>query len=159
MGFRDWLATLLGAANRSQSDQSSEAPPAADALEEEAAGLNFRSAIEAHQKWKARLQAVIDARSVENLEVAVVSRDDQCVLGKWIHGDGQMQFGNHELFNELLTDHASFHQCAGSVLALAQFGKKAEAQEALRFGDYARVSRKVVVGLAKMYTQASVRRT
>ena len=53
----------------------------ADLLEEEAAGLNFRTAIEAHQKWKAHLQALIVDDLLDDLSVEDVSRDDRCTLG------------------------------------------------------------------------------
>jgi hypothetical protein len=124
-------------------------------MEEEAAGLNFRTAIEAHQKWKARLQAVLENQSSENLSVEVISRDDQCVLGKWIHGVGGEKFGTDQVFQRLRQDHASFHTCAGTVLSLAKAGKQAESWANLRSGDYARVSQSVILDLAELYRRVS----
>jgi len=155
MGFRQWAINLLGGTTEHQSNEVLAPPPVADLLEEEAEGLNFRTAIESHQKWKARLQAVIDDNHSEHLSVAVVSRDDQCALGKWIHGVGGRRFGSDDLFQRLNKDHAHFHTCTGTVLALAQTGKKTEAQANLRSGDYARASQDVILALAQMYSRAS----
>lgn len=155
MSFRSWLINLLGGTTENQGQQASTPPPVADPLEEEAAGLNFRTAIEAHQKWKTRLQAVIDNGSSEDLSVDVVSRDDQCALGKWIYRVGEQQFGNEDQFQKLRKNHADFHTCAGMVLALAKTGKKTDAQAYLKSNGYARTSQEVVLDLAQMYSRAS----
>lgn len=155
MGFRHWLIDLLGGTTENQSKQALTPPPMADLLEEEAAGLNFRTAIEAHQKWKTRLQAVIDNDASENLSTEVVSRDDQCALGKWIHGVGGQRFSSDDQFQKLSKNHANFHACAGMVLALAQTGKKADAQAYLKSNGYLYASQEVVLDLAQMYNRLS----
>ena len=43
-------------------------------------------AINAHIHWKIRLEKYLDGTSEEKLDPKLVSRDDQCKLGKWIHG-------------------------------------------------------------------------
>lgn len=159
MGFRLWLTNLLGGTTGNQNQQALIPPPVTDPAEEEAAGLNFRTAIEAHQKWKNRLQAVIDNNSSENLSVDLVARDDQCVLGKWIHGIGGQRFGDNDQFQKLRKDHADFHACAGMVLALAQTGKTADAQAYLKSSGYLYTSQEVVLDLAHMYNQASGRQS
>lgn len=146
MGFRQWLMGLLRGGDSPLSGEG-------DALEAEAAGLNFRTAIEAHQKWKIRLRAVIDGTSEETLLPEVVSRDDQCVLGKWIHGTGGQQFGEDHQFKRLQHWHAHFHVCAGHVLTLAQSGETEAAMKDLNKGHYAKASMKVVQDLAQMYNR------
>lgn len=155
MSFRKWLFGLLGSQQKSQSEQALAPPPAGHSLEEEVAGLNFRTAIEAHQKWKVRLQAVIDGDTSETLSVEEVSRDDCCVLGKWIHGAGKQKFGQNELFESLQTNHAHFHICAGKVLETALTGNKAAAQAALGSGDFPQASQVIVMTLAQMYTKVA----
>lgn len=146
MGFRQWLMGLL---------RGGDGPAAGDIdpLQEEAAGLNFRTAIEAHQKWKYRLRAVIDGTSEETLQPEMVARDDQCVLGKWIHGPGGQQFGHDHQFKGLKEWHAHFHVCAGHVLSLAQAGETEAALKDLNKGHYAKASMKVVQDLAQMYNR------
>ena len=155
MGFRQWVTNVLGGNTDNLRDHVLASSAAEDPLEEEAAGLNFRTAIGAHQQWKERLQSVIDGSHSEDLDVEVVSRDDRCVLGKWIHGEGGKLFGSDERFQELQKNHVHFHLCAGTVLKLAQTGRKTEAQALLKTGDYSKVSRDVMLDLAQMYNRAS----
>ncbi len=124
-----------------------------EAGKEEAAGLNFKSAIDAHIRWKLRLAAVIAGTSDEVLDPAVVGRDDQCVLGKWIHGEGGRAFSDSIQFAELREAHADFHQCAARVLIAAQGGDKAGAEQLLNSGDYPRASVNVTSILAKLYAR------
>ncbi|MGB0468259.1 MAG: CZB domain-containing protein [Pontibacterium sp.] len=157
MGFSHWIKRVFSGGNASgqENDALDQAVEASvDPNEEEAAGLNFRTAIEAHQKWKARLQAVLNEDSAEALSVETLSRDDLCVLGKWIHGEGEKQFGDEPLFVKLRQDHARFHTCAGVVLQKAQSGSeddKQEAQTVLSRGDYASASQEVIMDLAELY--------
>ncbi|NOU23141.1 MAG: CZB domain-containing protein [Methyloglobulus sp.] len=160
MNIIRWIVNLFGKKRESTSPTLSQTlhsthvkAPVADIQDEEAAGLNFKTAIEAHQKWKARLKDVIEGNSSETLDVSMICRDDQCLLGKWIHGDGGKQFGVLNEFIELQKNHANFHKCAGHVLELAQAGKKSEADQNLSVGPYAQVSLQVVMNLAAMYTK------
>jgi len=59
--------------------------PVVDDKGAEIGGLNFMSAIEAHVRWKARLDSYIQGTSNEELKVEIVCRDDVCPLGKWIY--------------------------------------------------------------------------
>lgn len=164
MKFRRWLIKVLGGQAGDAPDQptrDSDVIPVLheavddpdDPLEAEAAGLDFKGAIEAHQRWKIRLNDAIEGRSEEVLDPAVVARDDCCALGKWIHGVGGMNFAEHPEFAELRRQHAHFHVCAGHVLILAQSGRKREANEEIVHGEFARISREVVMHLAQMYTR------
>ena len=155
MGFRSWILGLLGGTEKEQ--ETPAAPPplrTRDPIEEEAAGLNFYTAIEAHQKWKVRLMAVIEGDTSEGLSVEVIGRDDQCALGKWIHGVG-IRFAQAEEFTRLKKNHAFFHECAAQVLRMAQSGDKDSALEELRRGTYSRASNDVVQDLAVMYRRAT----
>jgi hypothetical protein len=119
------------------------------------AGLNFKSAIDAHMKWKLRLERCISDDNQEKLKVDVVSRDDQCPLGMWIHGPGGQRFGNLREFQEMKMEHARFHLSAGDVLACCLAGDKEGASDKLRSGDYTRTSERVKLHLARLYVQLS----
>ena len=75
MGMLDWFKQIAGGREAALPDEEGSA---------ELAGLDFKTAIDAHMKWKVRLEAVIDGRSEETLEVAVVSCDNRCTLGQWL---------------------------------------------------------------------------
>jgi hypothetical protein len=159
MFFKNWFKALLNRKKPKANLPASPAPaPAIDISQitpEETVGLNFISAIEAHQNWKKRLTSVVDGSSGETLQVEVVSRDDQCLLGKWIHSTGDEKFSSLEQFNQLKKNHAHFHICAGKVLHLAQTHDKSEAIEELKDGNYAQASQQVIRDLVAVYTQVN----
>lgn len=107
---------------------------------EEVGGLNFKTALEAHIKWKLRLQGVIDGSGTEALDPRVVAQDNQCALGKWIYGQGGKDYGSNPEFKELVAAHTHFHKCAGHTLDLALDGKTAEARQQIEGGDFAKAS-------------------
>ncbi len=145
MGLIDWFKRLLSGADG--------AAPAIDEAAADLGGLNFKTAIEAHIKWKARLEDYIQGRSQEDLQVEVVRRDDQCLLGKWIHGSGGERYGAVEAFAEMQEAHADFHRYAGMVLAAAQAGDKINALAMLQHGAYVRASERVKMLLARLYVR------
>ncbi|MCX7192824.1 MAG: CZB domain-containing protein, partial [Proteobacteria bacterium] len=116
-----WWGSIFGSKDKEFQDVKEEAT-------EEIAGLNFKTALEAHIKWKQRLKGVIDGSGTEVLDPRVVARDDQCALGKWIYTEGQAQFGNQPGFVAVVTAHTHFHKCAGNTLELALDGKFKEAE-------------------------------
>ncbi|MBU1237229.1 MAG: CZB domain-containing protein [Gammaproteobacteria bacterium] len=117
----------------------------------EVGGLDFKSAVDAHMKWKGRLEAYINGTSDEDLRVDVISCDDKCPLGKWIYSRGGDDFGYSETFFDMKAHHAHFHRCAGDVVRTAQAGDKDEALKLLHHGDYVRASEKVKKLLAKLF--------
>jgi hypothetical protein len=149
MSALDWFKRILG---QKADEAAPPSPPPADASME-VAGLNFMTAIEAHIKWKSRLENYIQGTSTEDLKVETVCRDDQCPLGKWIYSTGGERFGSIDTFGEMKGQHALFHQCAGRVLETAQAGKKDEAMRLLQYGDYVRASEQVKRLLAKLYVR------
>lgn len=123
MGLFDWFTS---ASEGKEIDLSTAAPESAIL-----AGLDFQEAITAHQKWKSRLQGCIDGNSKESLDPRVVCRDDQCVLGKWINGQGANMHGSRPVFSQLKVEHAEFHVLASEVLLGTYGGRATEAMEKL----------------------------
>jgi len=111
--------------------------------------LNITETITAHVSWKVRLQKYVDGKSDEPLDPMVICRDDQCALGKWIHGPATKHFHADKAFHTLRSDHAQFHYVAANVVRYVQEGDKAGAQALLR-GEYSKVSHQVVVMLLEL---------
>ncbi|MCK9382059.1 MAG: CZB domain-containing protein [Sulfuritalea sp.] len=151
MGMLDWFKSIVGG------DKSPATPEAAGADDKgaELAGLNFKTAVDAHMKWKVRLESYISGTSTEQLKVEVVCRDDQCPLGKWIYDMGGEKFGYSETFFDMKAHHALFHRSAGDVLAAAQSGDADGARKLLHSGDYVKASERVKMLLARMFVIAS----
>ena len=110
----------------------------------------FYHAVEAHIKWKIRLQKHLDGTSTEKLNPDVICLDNQCVLGQWIYGDGQ-SYKTMEGFEELRTIHADFHKCASEVVRKSDTGEKATAEKIFK-NDYATLSKDITRMLVKMNT-------
>lgn len=121
-----------------------------DQQQEELAGLNFKTAIDAHLHWKKRLEHIIKDQDSERPEVAIVSADNQCTLGKWIYHKGIYLAEADEILT-LKSTHAKFHQEAGKILALTYEGKKQEALILLSSSDYSKLSMQIKKQLLKLY--------
>lgn len=113
--------------------------------------INLYDAVLAHQAWKKRLIEYMEGRSKEDLQPSKICKDNLCVLGKWIHANGQVQFGKEQVFVKLVDEHAKFHVQAAKVVEAHQEGKEALAREILT-GDFEEQSRKTVTCLAKLNT-------
>ncbi len=110
--------------------------------------FNFDQAIEAHRQWKVKLRKAIAER--DKLDSDAICRDDQCPLGKWIHGPGGVQWGARPTFVELTTKHAEFHQTAGAVAKQINTGQYAQAERLIGSGSqFARVSTEVATILTR----------
>ena len=112
--------------------------------------FDFMSAIEAHVRWKVRLEAHIDGDADEQLNADTIGRDDQCALGKWIHGSGGTSYATHPGFDELKDVHAQFHQNAAEIIRLVDAGEADRARSFLNQGPYASCSAKVKSKLARL---------
>lgn len=111
--------------------------------------INLAEAVEAHVSWKVRLQKYLDGKSDEQLDPMVICRDDQCKLGKWIHGPALNHFHTFEPFHELRADHAQFHYVAANVVKNVQANDRVAAEEILK-GEYQKISHKVVMALTEL---------
>jgi hypothetical protein len=114
--------------------------------------INIMEAINAHIKWKIRLDKYVEGTSEEKLDSTVICRDDQCVLGKWIHGPAEEHFQGDDGLKMLREDHAQFHVIAGKIVASVQANDKVAAEKLLR-GEYMNASRKVVRDLTELNKQ------
>ncbi|MFG6467629.1 methyl-accepting chemotaxis protein [Roseateles sp. BYS87W] len=114
-----------------------------------AADFDFDAAIGAHRDWKVKLRQAIAERS--HLDADTLCRDDQCPLGRWLHGDGQRRWGTRPTFVALLGKHAQFHQVAGDVARRINGGQYDQAERLIGSGSaFAQVSSEV----ATLLTQA-----
>ncbi len=111
--------------------------------------INLYDAVLAHKAWKKRLFEYLEGRSKENLEPSKICVDHACVLGKWIHSDGKVQFGEQPVFTKLVDEHAKFHVHAAKVVEAHQVGNTDLAMQILT-GTFDEQSKKTVNCLAKL---------
>jgi hypothetical protein len=155
MGMLDWFKSIVKGDKAAPEQASVAAAAGSEEKGAELAGLNFKTAVDAHMKWKVRLESYISGTSTEQLKVEVVSRDDQCPLGKWIYDQGGEKFGYSETFFDMKVHHAMFHRCAGKVLTAAQAGDSEGATRLLNTGEYVKASERVKMLLARLFVMAS----
>lgn len=91
--------------------------------------LNFDDMILSHSKWKNRLKKAILAK--EQIDTQVAGKDDQCELGKWIHGEGK-KYAAVSAFGDLKAKHARFH---ASILNVVNQARSASPEKALEMVD------------------------
>jgi hypothetical protein len=97
------------------------------------------AAIIAHDQWKARLLAAVEAGSSE-FQPDQVRADELCAFGHWLYQAEPALKGS--LHYERVRDlHARFHRAAADVLKLALSGEGPRALTSLDFGsDYVSAS-------------------
>lgn len=111
--------------------------------------IDIGECVVAHMKWKGRLQSYVEGTSGEQLDPMVICRDDQCALGKWIHGKALTYFHSDQSFHELRANHAQFHFLAGNIVKKVQENDRQGAETVLK-NEYARVSRSVIRDLGEL---------
>ena len=103
--------------------------------------MNFDEAIQAHVQWKMKLRQHLGG--AQKFDAGVVGKDDQCVLGKWIHGEASTKYRQLPDYAKLKAAHASFHATAASVIRTHDSGLGVKAAELLE-GLYEKASLEVV---------------
>jgi len=111
--------------------------------------MDLDKAIAAHAEWKIKLRSAMTTG--ERLDVAAISADNCCELGRWLHGDGAARLKSQPLFAECVSNHAAFHREAGKV-AQAINAKQLERAEAMLTtgSSYASASSAVGLCLSRM---------
>jgi len=112
---------------------------------------HFDDAIAAHIKWKIRLGQFIDGTSTEQLNSATVCQDNACALGKWIYGDGT-KYKTAAHYEELRTNHANFHRCAGDVVKKVENNDRAAAKSILA-GEFVNAAKATVTSIMALKSE------
>lgn len=87
------------------------------------AELDVDAAINAHERWKARLMDYLEGRLPVGLDPDVIRRDDYSALGRWLHGVGADVLGHHPAYPLLIARHRYFHEQAAELVQWAQQGE------------------------------------
>jgi len=123
----DFLRRFLGV---SASNAGAQAGPAGEAIalasppeDSVPAELDVDAAINAHERWKARLMDYLEGRLPVGLDPDVIRRDDYSALGRWLHGVGADVLGHHPAYPLLMARHRYFHEQAAEMVQWAQQGE------------------------------------
>ena len=123
----DFFRRFLGV---SASNAGAQAGPAGGAIalasppeDSVPAELDVDAAINAHERWKARLMDYLEGRLPVGLDPDVIRRDDYSALGRWLHGVGADVLGPHPAYPLLMARHRYFHEQAAEMVQWAQQGE------------------------------------
>ena len=116
--------------------------------------MNFDDAITAHSQWRIRLQGAIAGTNKDVLDPKVVGADDQCVLGKWIHGEARQYAANAD-YAALVQEHKFFHQTAAQVLGMISAGRQEEAKVSVGSGAFFDASIKTINAIRRLRKQVA----
>ncbi|MBL4710905.1 MAG: chemotaxis protein CheW [Gammaproteobacteria bacterium] len=112
-------------------------------------GIDLDSAIQKHAEWKLKLHTAITRN--EKLEASEISRDDCCILGKWLHGEAKSKFSHLKNYIECRDKHKTFHVEAGRVAKFINDEKYKEAETMLGAGSaYANASSSVATAIISL---------
>ncbi len=104
-------------------------------------------AMAAHVQWKIKLLAAVKGGAA--IDRATCCVDNNCELGRWIHGEGVRHASKPE-FKELKEQHRQFHAAIGKVVDLIAAGKAQEATKELEQGGFSKHSNSVVQAIGKL---------
>ncbi|MDE3141861.1 MAG: CZB domain-containing protein [Pseudomonadota bacterium] len=150
MGLFDWFKKQE-ATTQSAQDGAAAKPLTFGEGEKQFGGLDLKAALEAHSAWKKRLRDVIEGKEAMP-EIGKVARDDLCLMGQWLHGEGKRQFGDLPTYQMLLQTHAEFHLCVGEALSCHASG--AHDQTAKLERDVRNHSDRVQLDLVRLFVSA-----
>ncbi len=111
--------------------------------------MDLNQAIQKHAEWKYKLLTAIT--KPEPLDVATISKDNFCEVGKWLHGEAKTLYGKIGSHGKCLSAHAAFHIEAGKIAALINAKKHQEAERMLAPGTpYHEAAKKVGVAMIEL---------
>ena len=111
--------------------------------------MDFNQAIDSHVRWRVNLARHI-ANPDRHIDADQVSGDQNCELGKWLHGDGQ-KFSSIPGYATLVAEHAQFHREAGDIIRAVNAGQDVSAAIALGSASkFSKASMAVVSQLVAM---------
>jgi methyl-accepting chemotaxis protein len=88
--------------------------------------MDLSEAMKAHAEWKIKFRNAISKK--DTMDVATISADTCCALGKWLHGESKPQLGPLKSHADCVAKHAVFHQEAGKVARTINAKQYAEAE-------------------------------
>lgn len=116
--------------------------------------MDIDQAVAAHMDWKVKLRRAIQEHQTVDPSVG---RDDQCPLGKWLHGESKATLGRLASHQTCVGKHAAFHRAVAAVAQKINAGAYADAQRMLEAGTpYADASTAVVGALIALRKEAKL---
>jgi methyl-accepting chemotaxis protein len=111
--------------------------------------VDLNEAIQKHAQWKFKFRQALLTN--QTMDAAAISKDNNCELGKWLHGEAQTLYGHCKAHAKCIKDHAAFHVEAGKLAVAVNAKRKDEAERMLAAGSaFSEVSKIVAVTLIEL---------
>ncbi|MGC1463034.1 MAG: CZB domain-containing protein [Terracidiphilus sp.] len=111
--------------------------------------MDLNAAIQKHAEWKFKFRSAIFTG--EMMDAAAIAKDNNCEMGKWLHGEAKALYGHQAAHAKCLANHAAFHVEAGKVAAAINAKKKADAEKMLGAGSaFSEASKIVAVAIVEL---------
>ena len=136
-------------------DNASELVLDAEYADHFATEMDIDAGIAIHERWRTRLEDMVNGRNTEVMRPELICQDHRCDLGRWLYGTGRARLGQHTSFAMLVARHQYFHQQAAAVVTLFQAGDVQQSQRVLN--SSCRHASNQVVLLLKELKRAAVR--
>jgi methyl-accepting chemotaxis protein len=112
-------------------------------------------AVPGHAEWKLKFRSAVLKK--ERIDASHASKEDRCLLGKWLQGEGASRFGDNHLFRACKQKHAEFHREAGRVALAIDAGNFTEADALLSAASaYSKASSDVSVAIIMLKRELAV---
>ena len=98
------------------------------------AEIDIDAAMAGHERWRLRLQDLVNGRSQEVMRPEHICHDDRCDIGRWLYGSGRESLGRYPAFDMLVARHRYFHLLAADVVTAFQAGEQQKAVQLLNGG-------------------------
>jgi hypothetical protein len=116
--------------------------------------VDFNEAIQKHAQWKFKFHQALLTN--EAMDTQAISKDNNCELGKWLHGEAKALYKHCKAHTKCVADHAAFHREAGKVAAAVSAGRKGDAEKLLAAGSaFSEASKVVAVTLIELQNEIS----
>ena len=111
--------------------------------------MDLNNAIQKHAEWKFKFRNALHAN--ETLDAGAISKDNNCELGKWLHGEAKTLYWKSAAYAKCIPDHAAFHVEAGKVAAAVNARKKDDAERLMSSGfAFAEASKRVGISIIEL---------
>jgi hypothetical protein len=88
--------------------------------------MDLVDALAKDKELKEKFLAAMAAKA--QLDASIISKSDRCVLGNWLHGEGERKYPFLKSFKPCSEAHAAFHAQAAKVVRQINGGEYADAQ-------------------------------
>jgi hypothetical protein len=116
--------------------------------------MTFDEAAAAEAQWNAHFLGFLVGAYREPYDLQVIGADNQCPLGRWLHGEARCHASLPE-YQALLQEHAVFHLWGASALRMVESGDQEVAYHIVRSGGFHEASFRTLNALRRL-RQAAV---